>query len=219
MKVVVTGANRGIGLEFCKQFLARGDEVIAVCRNPSSALEELGVTIIAGVDVATEEGIAQLKAALADQKIDMLLNNAGILRSTSLDNLDIEAIREQFEVNALGPLRITAALVDNLPSGAKVGIVTSRMGSIDDNDSGGTYGYRMSKAAVNIAGKSLAIDLEPSGVSIALLHPGYVRTDMTGHHGLIDAEESACGLIAIMDKLNLDNSGRFWHTNGEELPW
>ena len=219
MKAVITGANRGIGLEFCRQLSARGDEVIAVCRKASPELESLGVTIISGIDVATGQGIAQLKDRLAGQDIGLLINNAGILRSSTLDNLDIGAIREQFEVNALGPLRITAALVENLQAGSKVGIVTSRMGSIDDNDSGGTYGYRMSKAAVNIAGKSLAIDLEPSGVSIALLHPGYVRTDMTGHNGLMDADESARGLIAIMDKLGLETSGRFWHTSGEELPW
>ena len=219
MKAVITGANRGIGLEFCRQLSTRGDEVIAVCRRASPELESLGVTIINDIDVATEQGISQLKDKLAGQKIDLLINNAGILRSSTLDNLNIDSIREQFEVNALGPLRITAALVDNLQAGSKVGIVTSRMGSIDDNDSGGTYGYRMSKAAVNIAGKSLAIDLEPNGVSIALLHPGYVRTDMTGNNGLIDADESARGLIAIMDKLGLETSGRFWHTNGEELPW
>ncbi len=219
MKAVITGANRGIGLEFCRQLAARGDEVVAVCRKASPELTELNVTIINGVDVATEQGIVQLKEKLVGQEIDLLINNAGILRSSTLDNLDIDAIREQFEVNALGPLRITAALVENLHFGSKVGIVTSRMGSIDDNDSGGTYGYRMSKAAVNIAGKSLAIDLEPNGVSIALLHPGYVRTDMTGNNGLIDAQESALGLIAIMDSLSIETSGRFWHTNGEELPW
>ena len=219
MKAVITGANRGIGLEFCRQLAQRGDEVIAVCRKASPELSQLGVTIIDAIDVATEQGVLALQEKLKGQKIDLLINNAGILRSSTLDNLNIDAIREQFEVNALGPLRITAALVDNLPKGSKVGIVTSRMGSVDDNSSGGTYGYRMSKAAVNIAGKSLAIDLEPNGVSIALLHPGYVRTDMTGNSGLIDADESARGLIAIMDNLGLETSGRFWHTNGEELPW
>ena len=124
-----------------------------------------------------------------------------------------------FEVNSLGPLLITQALLGNLGEGSKVGIITSRMGSIADNDSGGSYGYRMSKAAVNAAGKSLAIDLKPRGIAVGILHPGWVRTDMTGRNGLIDANESAKGLLARMDELNLDNTGTFWHANGELLPW
>jgi NAD(P)-dependent dehydrogenase (short-subunit alcohol dehydrogenase family) len=116
-------------------------------------------------------------------------------------------------------LLITQALLGNLDEGSKVGIITSRMGSIADNDSGGSYGYRMSKAAVNAAGKSLAIDLKPRGIAVGILHPGWVRTDMTGRNGLIDANESAKGLLARMDELNLDNTGTFWHANGELLPW
>ena len=106
-----------------------------------------------------------------------------------------------------------------MSQGSKVGIITSRMGSIADNDSGGSYAYRMSKAAVNAAGKSLSIDLKPKGIAVAILHPGWVRTDMTGHGGLIDADESAKGLLDRMAELNLDNSGTFWHMNGEVLPW
>jgi NAD(P)-dependent dehydrogenase (short-subunit alcohol dehydrogenase family) len=124
-----------------------------------------------------------------------------------------------YEVNSLGPLLTTQALVGNLGEGSKVGIITSRMGSIDDNDSGGSYGYRMSKAAVNAAGKSLSIDLKPKGIAVAILHPGWVRTDMTGHNGLIDTDESACGLLDRMEELTLETSGSFWHTNGELLPW
>jgi NAD(P)-dependent dehydrogenase (short-subunit alcohol dehydrogenase family) len=124
-----------------------------------------------------------------------------------------------FEVNSLGPLLTTLALVNNMGKGSKVGIITSRMGSIDDNGSGGSYGYRMSKAAVNATGKSLAIDLKPRGIAVAILHPGWVKTDMTGHRGLIDTTESVSGLIERMKELNLENTGSFWHTNGEQLPW
>ncbi len=147
------------------------------------------------------------------------MNNAGVLSRETLDDVDSERIRLQFEVNALGPLRVTAALRPRLRRGSKVAIVTSRMGSIADNTSGSMYGYRMSKAAVNAAGKSLAMDLKPDGVAVALLHPGYVRTGMTGGNGLVDADESARGLVARIDALDLDSSGGFWHANGESLPW
>jgi len=149
----------------------------------------------------------------------VLINNAGVLSDESLDDLDLDRIRRQFEVNSLGPLRVTAALRRNLRSGAKVAIITSRMGSIDDNTSGGRYGYRMSKAAVNMAGRSLAHDLRPDGIAVAILHPGFVRTGMTGHTGLIDPPESAAGIIARIDELTAETSGSFWHANGELLPW
>ncbi len=128
-------------------------------------------------------------------------------------------MRRQFEVNSLGPLRVTAALRGNFGEGSKVAIITSRMGSIADNTSGGRYGYRMSKTAVNMAGRSLAQDLREAGVAVVILHPGFVRTDMTGGQGLIDAPESAAGLIARIDELTLETSGSFRHTNGEDLPW
>jgi NAD(P)-dependent dehydrogenase (short-subunit alcohol dehydrogenase family) len=144
------------------------------------------------------------------------------MNSIALNDLNEEAIsycKKMFEVNSLGPLLITQSLIANLREGSKVGIVSSRMGSIENNDSGGSYGYRMSKSAVNAAGKSLSIDLKPYGVSVAILHPGWVRTDMTGHNGLIETGESVSGLLNCMDELNLNNSGSFWHANGELLPW
>jgi NAD(P)-dependent dehydrogenase (short-subunit alcohol dehydrogenase family) len=128
-------------------------------------------------------------------------------------------MEQQYRVNALGPLRVTAALLANLAAGSKVGIITSRMGSIEDNTSGASYGYRMSKAAVNMAGVSLANDLRDRSVAVALLHPGYVMTDMTGGKGLISAEQSASGLIQRMDELDMTTSGGFWHAQGERLPW
>ena len=218
-RVCITGANRGIGLELARQFQARGDEVIAACRRPSEALAGLGVRIIDGVDVADEAGLKRLTEGVGDLEVDVLLNNAGVLSDESLDDLDLDRIRRQFEINALGPLRVTAALRRSLGAGAKVAIITSRMGSIEDNTSGGRYGYRMSKAAVNMAGRSLAHDLKPAGVAVAILHPGFVRTEMTGNTGMVDPPESAAGLIARIDELNLENSGSFWHANGELLPW
>ncbi|MCP9900836.1 SDR family oxidoreductase [Cyanobium sp. Cruz CV13-4-11] len=218
--VLITGANRGIGLEYCRQLQARGETVVAVCRTPSPELEALGVRIEAGVDITSDAAIADLVARLGSLAIDGLILNAGLLERTSLDNLDLESLRRQFEVNAIAPLRLTKALLGHLPSGAKVILMTSRMGSIDDNGSGGAYGYRMSKVALNMAGKSLAIDLRPRGIAVALLHPGMVRTRMTGFSAQgISTEESVRGLLERIDALSLETSGSFWHANGQELPW
>ena len=220
--ILITGANRGIGLEMCRQCKARGDTVIAVCRHRSSELDALDVETIDGIDVRQPSDLGQLRQALDGRTIDILMHVAGVLSDQSLGRIDAEALEQihlQFQTNAIAPLLVTQALMDLMPEGGKVGILTSRMGSIADNDSGGRYGYRMSKAAVNAAGKSLAVDLKPRGIRVALLHPGFVRTDMTGHQGLIDADESVRGLLARMDALTLDDSGSFWHQNGENLPW
>lgn len=215
---LIIGANRGIGLEIARIYASRGDDVIAACRAPSPALEALGVRIEKGVDIADDD-LGGLSAKLGDTRIDVLVHNAGILRSETLGKLDLESIRQQLEINALGPLKTVAALRGHLARGARVGLVTSRMGSISDNTSGGRYGYRMSKAALNMAGVSLAHDLRSAGVAVALLHPGFVRTDMTGGMGDVEPAESARGLVARIDELNLENSGRFWHAQGQELPW
>ena len=217
-KVLITGANRGIGLELCRQLSQRGDDVIAVCRQSCDALQALNVRVIAGIDVSSADCIDTLRAELDDEKLDWLLNNAGILSTESLANLDFEAMEQQFRVNALAPLRVSAALLPNLTSGAKIGIVTSRMGSVEDNTSGGYYGYRMSKAAVNMAGMSLARDLQTRGIAVALLHPGMVATEMTGGQG-VPPSQAASGLIARMDELDMPSSGSFWHAEGERLPW
>lgn len=219
---LVTGSNRGIGLELCRQLKARGFDVIATCRHRSPALAELDVEIIEDVEVSNPISLKALAEKLGDRKIDWLINNAGIAAGLGLNDIDTNAIdsfKSMFEVNSLGPLLTTQALMNHLQQGSKVGIITSRMGSIADNDSGGSYAYRMSKAAVNAAGKSLSIDLKPKGIAVAILHPGWVRTDMTGHGGLIDADESAAGLLDRMAELNIDNTGTFWHMNGEVLPW
>jgi NAD(P)-dependent dehydrogenase (short-subunit alcohol dehydrogenase family) len=217
---VVTGANRGIGLELCRQLAARGDTIVAVCRTASAELHGVrGVRIESGVDVASDQAMAALGERLRSTRVDLLIANAGILREDSLEALDLGSVREQLEVNALGPLRTVSALLDSLQPGAKIGLITSRMGSIADNGSGGYYGYRMSKAALNAAGMSLAHDLKSRSIAVAILHPGYVRTDMTDHEGMLEPSESARLLLARLDELTLKTSGTFWHANGERLPW
>jgi len=216
---VITGANRGIGLELARQSAARGEPVLAAVRRASPELAELGVEVVENVDVSTDSGVSALAGAVARRPVSRLICNAGVLTRETLSDLSIERIRRQFEVNTLGPLRTVAALVDNLGAGSKVGIVTSRMGSIADNTSGSMYGYRMSKAAVNAAGVSLARDLAPRGVAVVLLHPGYVRTAMTGHNGYVDADHAAQGLLARIDALTVDTTGTFWHADGQVLPW
>ena len=217
--VCVTGASRGIGLELARQYRDRGDHVVAACRNTTDGLARLGVETVEGVDVADDVAVGRLVKAIGDRSVDILIYCAGVLSDESLGDLDFDRIRHQFEVNSLGPLRVTAALRSKLTPGSRVAIITSRMGAIDDGTSGGRYGYGMSKAAVNMAGRSLAHDLKDAGVAVAILHPGFVRTDMTGHQGLVDPPESAAGIIARIDELTLETSGGFWHANGEELPW
>lgn len=216
---IVTGSNRGIGLELCRLLAARGGAVLAACRSPSAQLTALGVEVVSDVEISTDAGLQKLVQAVGSRDVTLLINNAGILAHEELGALDLESIRRQFEVNALGPLRVTAALAPRLISGAKIALITSRMGSIADNGSGGYYGYRMSKAALNMAGVSIAHDLKRRGVALAILHPGYVRTEMTGRHGSVDPADAARGLLARIDELTLESSGSFWHMNGERLPW
>lgn len=216
--VVITGANRGIGLQLCKQYVDRGDEVIAVCRESGEDLAGTGARIIDGIDVGSGAAVATLREELGDIRIDVLLNNAGILRPDAFGNMDYDAMLEQYQVNTLGPLRVTEALAGNLAEGSKVAIVSSRVGSIEDNSSGGNYGYRLSKAAVNMVGMNLKHELLPRGIAVAILHPGLVATEMTNGTG-ISPTESAAGLIKRIDELSMDTSGGFWHAEGYALPW
>ncbi|NCF51739.1 SDR family NAD(P)-dependent oxidoreductase [Gammaproteobacteria bacterium] len=216
--ILITGCNRGIGLQLCRQFAARGDEVIGVCRSDTDELRHLGFRVITGVDVSAAESVPRLKESLGAQHLDVLINNAGILLRDSLGELDYTEIVEQFRVNTLGPLRVTEALLDNLGSGSKVVILSSRVGSIEDNSSGGYYGYRASKAAVNMIGTNLKHDLLPRGIAVGLLHPGMVATQMTNGQGVAPAD-AAKNIIDRIDGLDLQNSGGFWHAEGYELPW
>ena len=216
---LITGTNRGIGLEYCKQLQQKGETVIAVCRQPSEELKNLGVQIETGIDVTSDDSIAEFAKRLKGTTIDVLINNAGIIEANSLDDLDCESLERQFRVNAVAPLRVTKALLPMIPQGGKIIIMTSRMGSIEDNTSGGYYGYRMSKAALSMAGKSLAEDLKSRNIAVGILHPGMVKTRMTDFSG-ITTTESVQGLLQRIAELNLENSGTFWHgVKGEVLPW
>jgi len=215
---LVTGSNRGIGLALCRLLQARGDSVIAVCRTPSEELQELGVRIEMGIELTSATSLEDLSKRLAGVQLDGAILNAGILEGDDLESFSAESLRRQFEVNAVAPLLLARTLLPNLSAGSKLGLITSRMGSIDDNSSGGYYGYRMSKTALNMAGRSLAVDLRPRGIAVVILHPGMVATRMVGYSGT-PPEQAATGLLARLDALKLGGSGRFWHAKGEELPW
>jgi short-subunit dehydrogenase len=221
--VVITGANRGIGLSFTKMYKKFGYQVFALCRKTSSELELLGVNVIDGVDVSDNHVGALLQEKLKGIEINLLINNAGILQNETLGELDFASIEAQIQVNALGPLRVSEALTQNMKPAkdglARIALITSRMGSITDNTSGGRYGYRMSKAALNIAGVSLAHDLKDKNIVVGIFHPGLVATEMIGGHGDIGPDEAAERLDKRIYALTLENSGGFWHSNGESLPW
>jgi NAD(P)-dependent dehydrogenase (short-subunit alcohol dehydrogenase family) len=216
---LITGANRGIGLALTQAYLARGWHVIATCRTSSAELAATAAEVISAIDVAKAADIEQLHSSLGAGSIDLLINNAGILRGDKLGAIDYADVAQQLEVNALAPLRISEALLDKLAPNAKIAFITSRMGSIADNSSGGYYGYRMSKAALNAGATSLALDVKQRGIAVAILHPGYVQTAMVGYGGDISADEAAQRLSQRIDELNLATSGGFWHANGTPLPW
>ena len=217
---LITGSNRGIGLELCNQIHNRGDEVIAICRRASPELINLGVRIEDNIDISSEEAITNLAKKLSGINLDCIINNAGIYEFNSLEDFNKKSIMRQFEVNALSPIYITKALKHLLKRSSKVAFITSRMGSIGDNSSGSSYGYRMSKVALSMGAKSLSLDLLKEEIYVAILHPGLVSTRMTGFtRNGITTEESANGILKRIDSLNKNNSGTFWHANGQVLPW
>lgn len=216
---VVTGGNRGIGLELCKELLKRGYQVTALVRHSNPELDELEVSVISNIDVTDSQALQGAVKSLSGTSVDLLICNAGIWSNESLGGIDFDQILNTLHVNSLGPLKTVEAFLPLLSSGSKVALISSRMGSISDNTSGGRYGYRMSKAALNMAGKSLALDLSSQGISVIILHPGFVRTDMTQHQGNVDPDESARGLCDRIEALRLETTGTFWHQSGEQLPW
>lgn len=217
--IVITGANRGIGLALVREYIKRDCEVFGLCRTTSNELAASGARVIEGFNVVQSESIHSAMEQLNSVQIDILINNAGVFENEDLGSIDYSAVLRQLAVNALGPLRVTEALLGNLGRGSKVAMITSRMGSITDNSSGGYYGYRMSKAALNAAGVSLARYLHSRGIAVALLHPGFVKTRMVDYAGDVTPEVAAARLVQRIDELNLDNTGGFWHANGERLPW
>jgi NAD(P)-dependent dehydrogenase (short-subunit alcohol dehydrogenase family) len=217
--ILITGAGRGIGLALTRQLAARGDRVIALCRTASAELQQIeGIRIIADIEVTDRAAIERLAAQLDKQPLDIVIHNAGILTLDSLNDLDIGNIEQQFAINSIAPLHLTQTLLPNLRNGSKVVLISSLMGSIEDNTSGGMYGYRMSKAALNMAGKTLAVDLKPAGIAVGLFHPGLVATSMTQGQG-ISPDEAAGNLLDRIDQLSLASSGQFLHATGEPLPW
>lgn len=217
--VVITGANRGIGLALTKQFLSRGYQVFALCRQSSEQLEETEATVVEQVDVASEDGLTNMVKGLSGLNIDVLICNAGILRDEGLGRLNNDTIVEQFLVNSLAPINVVDRLLSQLKSGSKIAMITSRMGSIADNGSGGRYGYRMSKAALNAASMSLTKDLASEDISVGIYHPGYVQTDMVNHGGDISADVCAERLTNHIESQSMADTGVFKHSNGEVLPW
>jgi len=220
--ILITGANRGIGLELARE-LSKTYQVIAVCRKASPALTSLPhTTIIEDIELSDPHSIRAVLARL-NTPLCMLINNAGILEQQSLDAVvsdsAIASLTSQWQVNALAPLLVTQSCRHLLQPNSKVILITSRMGSIQDNHSGSHYGYRMSKAALNAAGKSLAIDLKPEQIAVGILHPGWVKTAMTDHTGHTTASDAAKQLIRQIHRVDLNNSGTFWHANGDRLPW
>ncbi|MBE1302325.1 MAG: SDR family NAD(P)-dependent oxidoreductase [Alteromonadaceae bacterium] len=217
--VVITGANRGIGLALTQLYLARGCQVWAICRQSSEVLSQTNAKVIEGVELTDYQGLATKLGALKHLEIDILINNAGLLHDEQLGSVSVSQIQKQYEINAIAPLVVTDLLLAQMREGGKIGFVTSRMGSMADNSSGGRYGYRMSKAALNAAAVSVAQDVKPLGIAVAILHPGYVQTGMVNFRGDVTAEDSASRLMARMDNLTLNNTGTFWHASGEVLPW
>ncbi len=228
---LITGANRGIGLEFVRQYAESGWRVYACCRKPQNAdalhrLEKQydGLISVHALDVSNFDQIDQLAKLLSGVAIDLLINNAGIYAhdySARSNAVDEQAWIESFRINSIAPLKMVEAFTKNIARSQlkKIANITSKMGSVDDNTSGGHYLYRSSKAALNIVTKSLAIDLAPQGILVSLIHPGWVRTDMGGSNALISVEQSVAGMRKVIGKLTPANSGRFYAYDGQEVPW
>ncbi len=220
--ILITGANRGIGLELTKRYLEEGNRVFALCRKASPELKKLSAEVIEGCDVTSLPSLQKIAREIAGVQFDLLICNAGVLNDEQmmkLEEADFESMLYQFNVNSLGPLRTFSTFRRHLTNGSKVAMITSRMGSISDNTSGGHYGYRMSKTALNMATRSLVKDFANDGILFGLFHPGWVQTEMTGHTGQLTAEESSQFLKKRISELTSQNTGGFWHCQGEELQW
>jgi NAD(P)-dependent dehydrogenase (short-subunit alcohol dehydrogenase family) len=229
--LLITGANRGIGLEFVRQYAESGWRIFACCRNPQQAgeLQQLAARhansmTVHTLDVGNSAQIHQLANALDSEQIDLLINNAGIYlhdHADAGDNIDEQALMESYRINSVAPLVMAQAFKQNLARSSykKIANITSKMGSIADNSSGGAYAYRSSKTALNMLTKSLAIDLAPRGISAIVLHPGWVQTDMGGSNAMISVEQSVTGMRNVIDGIKIEDSGKFYGYDGQEIPW
>jgi NAD(P)-dependent dehydrogenase (short-subunit alcohol dehydrogenase family) len=223
---VVVGADTGIGEALALAVNARGHAVVAACLHEAPTLKAAGVEVLPGIDVTSDDAVARLGRRLATATVELLIHVAGIVRESPFGALDFAAMQDEYAVNALGFLRVAQAVAPRMGPGGKIGVLTSRVGSLDDNGSGGMYGYRMSKAAANMAALNLAHELAPRQIAVLCLHPGTVRTQLTAAlldrrtAGLaVEPEVAAAGLLARLDELTLDTTGTFRHANGEALPW
>lgn len=226
---LVTGTNRGIGLEFVRQLLTRGETVLATCRDIDKADElralqqESESLELFELDVAESTSLNNFPKRLEGRAIDVFINNAGVYgpRGASFGKVEGEEWLDVLRVNSVAPILLTQLLIQNFRKGRarKLVYITSKMGSIDDNQGGGQYIYRSSKTALNSAVKSLSVDLADAGFSVGLLHPGWVQTDMGGPNALIDTQASVSGMLGVIDKLNLQNSGSFFNYDGNEIAW
>jgi NAD(P)-dependent dehydrogenase (short-subunit alcohol dehydrogenase family) len=225
--VLITGANRGIGLEFTKQYAADGWQVLACCRHPQSALDLQALAQanhnikIYGLDVTDFAQIDALALQLRHESIDLLINNAGVYPSSSFGDVDYDAFAQGFKINSMAPLKMTEAFVQHITRSQlkQIATLSSKMGSIDDNGSGESYSYRASKCAVNMVMKSLSIDLKPYGISVVTLHPGWVQTDMGGSNAMINTQTSVTGLRKVITDTHLSNTGRFVAYDGKPISW
>jgi len=227
--VLVTGANRGIGLEFVQQLLNRNDRVIATCRDFVAAADlqnlksENPELELLQLDATSDESIDQFASSLKGVAIDIFINNAGVYgpRDAQFGNVTSESWAIVMQVNAIAPLLLTQVLIDNFAKGKgkKLVYITSKMGSIEDNQGGGSYVYRSSKSALNAVVKSIAVDLGREGISAAVLHPGWVQTDMGGPSALIDTQTSVSGMLSVIDNLDSENTGSFFNYDGTIIPW
>lgn len=221
--VLITGANRGIGLALAAQFKRSGYDVVGTARAPEAATElaALGVRVIA-LDVTSAASVSALAASLMSTPIDVLINNAGVSsRGGTLETIDFDAVEQTLAVNTIGPMRVTQALLPNLRLGSRkvVATISSRLASIELNTSGGYYGYRESKTAVNQFTRTLAAELTSTGFTCVALSPGWVRTDMGGSGAPLSPEESAAGLLSVIEGLTTAKSGTFMSYDGTSLPW
>lgn len=227
--VLITGANRGIGLEFVKQFAEDGWQVFACCRRPESAdqLKALAVQFsnitVRPLDVTSAEQVNNLSDELSAESIDVLINNAGYYgrKGGSLDQINTEDWMEVLKVNTIAPLVVSRAFISQLAKSQRklIVIVSSKMGSLSDNTSGGSYLYRTSKAGANQIGKSLAVDLADKSIGVLLFHPGWVQTDMGGANALIDTQTSVSGMVQQIKNFDQTKSGAFFAYDGQEVPW
>jgi NAD(P)-dependent dehydrogenase (short-subunit alcohol dehydrogenase family) len=223
--VLITGASRGLGLEFARQYAADGWRVIACCRSPDKApeLKKLGRKVeVHALDVASADSIEHLAKALNGTPVDVLLNNAGLHGDRMpFGATDVALWKKILEVNTIAPVHLTAALLENVAASAqkKVVAITSKVGSIGDGPSGGSYAYRSSKTALNMAMANAAHELKPRGITILLIHPGWVQTDMGGPSAPVGIEQSIIGVRRIIDKATIAETGHFYDYTGKQLPW